>query len=229
MLCRVADPTPDREDGRRRAIVHAAADARGQMQRERARLGRIGRDRELLPDGGTYPRTNVTRRSPPNEAPSPDVKASWPDRCRSGDVDVELACRSLGVAARHRQRGPGRDRDAAVVDDLAADGGGAAGAGVDADAAVGGVGERPRGDREGVAVADRGVEDDAAVVGEAGRARERAGATGVGDPQGVARRHVAREGVRAPSRMNVSGLAAGAARSSVAPDRTNGPAIVPPW
>ena len=32
-----------------------------------------------------------------------------------------------------------------------------------------------------------------------------------------------------PSRMNVSGLAAGAARSSVAPDRTTAPVIVPPW
>ena len=35
--------------------------------------------------------------------------------------------------------------------------------------------------------------------------------------------------VFAPSRMKVSGLAAGAASSRVAPARTNEPLIVPPW
>src|SRR5207342_3728080 len=74
------------------------------------------------------------------------------------------------AGATQAQDGAARDGEAAGVDDLAVDDGGRQSS-VDADVAVGGVGERTRLDREGGPVAVRAVEHEMAVVGESGRGR----------------------------------------------------------
>ena len=78
-------------------------------------------------------------------APPPDVKASCPTDAAPGDADVEHAGRASGCSCRQVDSvAPAVIVTLPCVDDLAADGRRAADAGVDGDAAVGGVGERPR-------------------------------------------------------------------------------------
>ena len=112
----------DREDGRRRSIGHGAADADGQLQRERTRLGPVGHDGEGMPGRGHVPTDEVDRENASQGSTAAPCLDQLSPRRGSGDIDVKLAGGRLGVSAVQRQAGPGRDRDAAVVDDLAADG-----------------------------------------------------------------------------------------------------------